>query len=217
MLGAGVARVGGIAVASLQYTFYLFIAWSTNSTSQPLPLSSCKLVTIKRFCPKPSPPFMSHEFKSETKDHQRPEIETHVTVIDVHCRACWMFQLAHQTSSRSLQMLESPLWQTMYNSICPLHKSIIAIENLLNSWLRKGPKSQQNRRHQEMLCFQNFNLRVLCWNCFSPDSLSGNVIHPSNRILSAVNTFYKHQGALRQGTLNMFRGTRGSVKRSLIN
>ena len=149
---------------------------------------------------------MSHKFKSETKDHQRPEIETHVTVIDVHCRACWMFQLAHQTSSRSLQMLESPLWQTMYNSICPLHKSIIAIENLLNSWLRKGPKSQQNRRHQEMLCFQNFNLRVLCWNCFSPDSLSGNVIHPSNRILSAVNTFYNHQGALRQGTLNMFRG-----------
>ena len=212
MLGAGVARVGGIAVASLQYTFYLFIAWSTNSTSQPLPLSSCKLVTIKRFCPKPSPPFMSHKFKSETKDQQRPKIETHVTVIDVHCRACWMFQLAHQTSSRSLQMLESPLWQTMYNSICPLHKSIIAIENLLNSWLRKGPKSQQNRRHQEMLCFQNFNLRVLCWNCFSPDSLSGNVIHPSNRILSAVNTFYKQPG-----TLNMFRGTRGNVKRSLIN
>ena len=104
---------------------------------------------------------MSHKFKSETKDQQRPKIETHVTVIDVHCRACWMFQLAHQTSSRSLQMLESPLWQTMYNSICPLHKSIIAIENLLNSWLRKGPKSQQNRRHQEMLCFQNFNLRVL--------------------------------------------------------
>ena len=125
VLGAGVARVGGVAVASLQYTFYLFIAWSTNSTSQPLPLSSCYCKTCqnkkKRFrpqqhcCAAALPCQITSNLKRKIRTKNRNPRNSNrcpllalESVLDV--------LICPLKSSCSLQMLDSPHWQTMYNS-----------------------------------------------------------------------------------------------------
>ena len=173
MLGAGGDRVGGIAVASLQYTFYLFIAWSTNSTSQPLPLSSCK--QNKRFRPLP----VSHNFKSEPKDggpKKRPTRNSNRCPLLVLESVCWMFSIPHQSHLVAVKMLDSPYWQTMYHSM-PLYINLSSshLENLLNSWFRKGSKSRQNCRHQRNFCAFRLNLKV-AKNYVRPDFLFPDVI-----------------------------------------